>query len=412
MNDRQFDEIVRQKLESFRADDTEALWAGIQTKMAARRRRRFFVRISSIAASAAAVIALALLVFKDNDTKINTERISSVAIAEQIEDVMPAENIEIVEASSSDIATATTPMASETADASVPLMQEQLKKFANATAQAEPENVKTAAAIVEQEQTQISETLAAESEANVAEKAEIISEAIKTESPATTISEPASVNLWDDNLFANEEQPQAKRHITLAAATNAAQVKKNGGIAHAPAYTASAVGGYSNLIEETTTPRYSLPISFGLQSHFDLGKGFALGVGLQYSYLECSFDALVNKVYYKGTSNQLHYVGLNFNGYYDILQHPQFKIYARAGFLLDRLVYGRYVYESKVIKHTPNGVQLSANIGVGFEYDFLDFMGIYIEPMGNYFFNNNQPKSIRTEHPFIFSAEAGFRFRL
>jgi len=39
-------------------------------------------------------------------------------------------------------------------------------------------------------------------------------------------------------------------------------------------------------------------------------------------------------------------------------------------------------------------------------------MGIYIEPTVSHYFDNNQPKSIRTVQPTQFRMELGIRFRI
>ena len=49
-----------------------------------------------------------------------------------------------------------------------------------------------------------------------------------------------------------------------------------------------------------------------------------------------------------------------------------------------------------------------------FSHKFLvgNFLGIYIDPSLRYYFDNNQPKSIRTAQPLMFGFEMGLRARL
>ena len=58
------------------------------------------------------------------------------------------------------------------------------------------------------------------------------------------------------------------------------------------------------------------------------------------------------------------------------------------------------------------GVQWSANVGIGFEYRFLTFMGLYVDPRLTYYFDCGQPYSVRTEQPLQFNLEVGFRFHI
>ena len=57
-------------------------------------------------------------------------------------------------------------------------------------------------------------------------------------------------------------------------------------------------------------------------------------------------------------------------------------------------------------------VQWSANVGIGLEYRIWDFMGIYVDPRLTYFFDCDQPYSVRTEQPLQFNLELGFRFHI
>jgi hypothetical protein len=57
-------------------------------------------------------------------------------------------------------------------------------------------------------------------------------------------------------------------------------------------------------------------------------------------------------------------------------------------------------------------MQLSANIGMGAEFMVGKHLGIYIDPSLRYYFDNDQPKSIRTAQPLMFGFEMGLRARL
>ena len=63
-------------------------------------------------------------------------------------------------------------------------------------------------------------------------------------------------------------------------------------------------------------------------------------------------------------------------------------------------------------KGGTSGVQLSVLGGLGIEYGLNDFMGIYLDPNVRYYFDMNQPKSIRTQQPLNIGFELGLRFNL
>jgi hypothetical protein len=57
-------------------------------------------------------------------------------------------------------------------------------------------------------------------------------------------------------------------------------------------------------------------------------------------------------------------------------------------------------------------MQLSADLGMGVEFMLGRHLGIYLDPSIRYFFDNNQPKSIRTAQPLMFGFEMGLRAKL
>jgi hypothetical protein len=65
-----------------------------------------------------------------------------------------------------------------------------------------------------------------------------------------------------------------------------------------------------------------------------------------------------------------------------------------------------------VIPDKAGGFQFSAALGVGIEFKLSDKLGLYLDPSVRYYFHGNQPKSIRTDKPFMFTFDAGLRFDL
>jgi RNA polymerase sigma-70 factor (ECF subfamily) len=57
-------------------------------------------------------------------------------------------------------------------------------------------------------------------------------------------------------------------------------------------------------------------------------------------------------------------------------------------------------------------VQLSANLGIGAEFKLGQHLGLYVDPSLRYYFDNGQPKSIRTSQPLMLGFEMGLRVNL
>ena len=186
----------------------------------------------------------------------------------------------------------------------------------------------------------------------------------------------------------------------------------------------SAVSYYNGILP-ISEPRHYFPVSVGLELKYSfLNDRLGVGVGVNYTFLNSQYDALVsdmdNPFYYKyegSVEQSIHYIGVPLNFYVNILSGKRLTFYANAGCMMEKAVSVEYditdLVGTKYHKpFKPSGVQWSANIGLGLEYRFLSFMGIYVDPRLTYFFNCNQPYSVRTEQPLQFNLELGFRFHI
>ena len=101
--------------------------------------------------------------------------------------------------------------------------------------------------------------------------------------------------------------------------------------------------------------------------------------------------------------------------YFNIVQSKRVAFYVQAGGAVERSVSDQYRMteaNNNVITHREpaKGVQLSVSAGIGIEYWFTDFIGIYLDPTLRYYFDNYQAKSIRTDQPLQTGFELGMRF--
>ena len=169
---------------------------------------------------------------------------------------------------------------------------------------------------------------------------------------------------------------------------------------------------------------YGIPLSFGAGIKLRFTDRWSLGIGVNYSLLTSRFNGKYIKVNEDGTedlpvidkiSNRQHYIGIPLNVYYDIMKSKTVNFYAYAGGTVEKCIGNNYqVLTTPVIHHTeqPKGVQLSVNAGIGAEFMLGRHLGLYIDPSLRYYFNNGQPKSIRTAQPLMLGFEMGLRFNL
>lgn len=175
----------------------------------------------------------------------------------------------------------------------------------------------------------------------------------------------------------------------------------------------SAVG--ISIVERTSDIKYSLPFSIGVQLHIKLSDKLRLGTGVNYSYLRSKYDGLINKKPYS-IKQSLHYIGVPVNLYAIFPYNSKFGFYINAGGTIEKGIRAvndlKSYNDSYHFSNSISGFQYSINGGLGFEYKFNSVTGIYLEPNAVYYFNSDIPASIRTDQPFQFKVELGFRIHL
>jgi hypothetical protein len=104
---------------------------------------------------------------------------------------------------------------------------------------------------------------------------------------------------------------------------------------------------------------------------------------------------------------------------YDFLNNNKWSFYAAAGGMVEKGLWSVYVQNqnnpNSVITTTVsdkiNGWQYSVNTSVGGAYNIYKNAAIYFEPKLSYYFDNNQPISIRTVTNVVVGFEGGLRYK-
>ena len=174
-------------------------------------------------------------------------------------------------------------------------------------------------------------------------------------------------------------------------------------------------------VTETGNNSFGLPISLGIGARFDIAPKWSIGVGVNWSLLTRNFDGAFTKVEGNETPeytessirNTQHYIGIPVNVYYNIISNKHINFYTYAGGAVEKGLTNKFdILSSKsVYKEEIQGVQWSANLGLGVEFMFGKHLGLYLDPSVRYYFNCQQPKSIRTAQPFMLGLELGLRTR-
>jgi hypothetical protein len=110
----------------------------------------------------------------------------------------------------------------------------------------------------------------------------------------------------------------------------------------------------------------------------------------------------------------LHYIGIPVNVYGIVAQRENFIFYINGGAMIEKGLRAKYKFSSYKDSHSHSteidGLEFSINAGLGVEYKFADYMGLYFEPNIIYFTNSDVRYSIRTDQPLQIKAELGCRF--
>lgn len=182
--------------------------------------------------------------------------------------------------------------------------------------------------------------------------------------------------------------------------------------------TLSAVNtNYTSILatNDFTKKTYNDPLSFGLTVRKQLNKTLSMESGLVYTYLLSTFEN--SGVQRSEAKLHLHYIGIPVNLITELWENSKWEVYLSTGFMAEKGIQSLYVqsqyFGAEVVTTTAktniNGIQWSINGGVGVTYKIKRQLGIYFEPKFSRYFDNNQPVSARTDHPFVFGLSAGLR---
>ena len=160
---------------------------------------------------------------------------------------------------------------------------------------------------------------------------------------------------------------------------------------------------------------FSTPISAGINVQKEFNRWLSVGASLTYTLLRGEYQVHTADKSYIVNQNT-HYIGIPVSVYFRAVNTPYLTVYAVGGGALDKAVADEYICQLNDVatrQYVPvQGFQLSVYGGLGIEYKWSEWMGIYIEPTVSHYFENNQPKSIRTIQPTQFKMELGIRFRI
>lgn len=403
-NNADFDLQVKAMCEAAQEPAPAGAWGAISSRLAAAgaaapARRVWGWAAASLALAASVVLALVLFPLADRPAASSPERYLSQAVeAPAVSESAPVVSESVASAAA---ASGTSAEASGTSAST---------KEAPAAIKETPAAVQEAPATVQEAPDETKEVAAATAPA--ATKA---APAETKDTPAATKLAPAETDPFAAMAAEDARKSRQRRTATLYAGGSLASNNASEGTV---AYAASGLHTGKG-ISETSKSTYGLPLSIGAGIRIGLTDRLSISTGLDYSLLTRSFSA--NYTDGAGTiaadvRHTLQYIGVPLNLHCRILDIEGLRLYAFAGGEAE------YGFSNKYTVHAPDsdirvkgdtgGLQYSAAAGLGVEFRISDRLGIYLDPSARYYFDCRQPKSIRTEKPFLLVFDAGLRFNL
>lgn len=411
-NDNIFDESLRRKLSGAGEMPPERVWDGITSALDAapvgkgKPSRGKVLLLSGLGfASVAAAIAAFFL--------LRTPAVENIAgedmIAEVVETVEPVEpETAVAEVVASEIAKAVNP---ETAVAEV--VAPEIAEAVNpetAVAEALKESVDTTEMTTvetDEPETELAETFLDENESTTIDNESTTIEIIRNGEKRLTAD--AGESVYELCIGGNSFVGPGKK-------TEQIRMMSQGRF---------KIPTSTSVVENNDTDYYYLPMSFGVGIKFRILKWMDVGIGVNYTLLSkrvsgryYEYDSAGNLTRYCSTElkNSQHYIGVPLDIYFNIFGNEKWNTYASIGGCLEKCVLNHYsgTYDDIAISHNTlvEGIQTSVKAGLGVEYSPVRFLGIYLDPSLRYYFDNKQPRSIRTSQPLSFGVEAGVRFKL
>ena len=420
-----FSELFRQKLENHTLPVDDGAWDAIQKGIAVRKRRRM---IPLWWMSAAAVLVLSLLIFRFSDNELPKQLADNKTIERTAEKIVSGkQDAEIIFEKTKESKVTDKLTAQNEQRISVrPDKSENNTKIINQIADYIPENVND-------ESTEIAKAVIENAKAdndimqkpnNEGSSNDLLAE---NKEEKKTLTENEKINTleieqnepdWEDPL----KTTGSNEWVVLASLgsgrsssgspqfLNASNSDLYTGLLRAPGIkTAATILAPADF----SSRKFHAPLSFGLRAGKKLNDRVSLESGLVYTYLLTDLES----PNYAATLN-LHYLGIPLNAKVNVWTSRQWSVYASGGAMVEKGLRSIFVQEqymgNQTIRTTAStnidGFQWSVNAALGVAYNFAGTFDFYFEPGFSYYFDNDQPLSIRSDRQFAPGVEAGVRF--
>ena len=415
-----FSESIRQKLEGHQTPVEPALWDAIAAGITATKAKRRFPFVWWITTGLAA--AVALLLFVNIPINQNESTIASTTKSSVVEKSKPSESI-----------VQKNKIIASTLDNTILKINQTISEHEKTdnkiqTSKSEKPILKKEVIqneIVAVNNTKVDIEIPAETSAVLAQ----IENKSTKETPADTIvstpnSAPSEKLQLKKEDWTDPMKEKSSSNWELGAMVGSAgKSSTNTNLQSAPVFdytprmgivAAENASTYIFAPEDFSDKTFLAPVSAGFALARKISPVLSIESGFTYTYLLTMFknNSIDSKL-------NLHYIGLPMRVVYDFLNNNKWSFYAAAGGMIEKGLWSVYVqnqnYPNSIITTTVtdkiSGWQYSVNTSVGGTYNIYKNAAIYFEPKLSYYFDTDQPISIRTVTNVVVGFEGGLRYK-
>lgn len=409
--DNEFEKRIREIVGSYTETPDDELWDAIEKGIRAKRRIALVRKISIVCSAAAAVVAGLFFAFKsfyslppsESSVIVNLDNLESESVI--VADVVTDDAIDAV--------SAVIPNVGVNADEDV---KASLKASVSVSAGAS-ESVKTDIGVVADIES------GADYEAESGAQSEVVNAAETPESLNT--EEIYKYNLYMAGNGSDSRVSKASNGGVVVSASGNLSVF---GASAEKGYQGGGIPGFSygdgkdvsrfQGISPVSKPTHSIPVSAALEVGYSfLNDMLAVGTGVSYTYMSSRYEAVVDDSFQADVFQSVHYIGIPLTFTYNFVRTDHFFVYATLGGSVEKAVKVSYTLKdlSNSVSYRNGdfpGVDCSAMLGVGVEYRFLKYMGVYLNPRVSWYFIEKSPYSALRENPIQVSFQLGLRFHI
>lgn len=406
-----FAEAIRSKLANHSMPVDDAMWKGIQQKMAPKRRVLPFWLISSL--SAAAGLALLFTVgtkLLQNNNQPESVNLMAEKGIDRNSDIVAEELIAETENAIADNKTAT-----ESSTEVQPIRKNEVPVKEEVPVKNDVPVKKEVPA-----QKEVPVQIASENHENK----EIIDASNEVKSLDKEIVKQSQLLVEASNDWTKEvvKRPGVQMAAGIGSGISGTSALFTGGKSYD--YLSESMADVANVAVNIRAPNdysekeYLPPVTVGLLFRKSFADKLAVESGVMYSYLLTKMS---------GTSwgdghaeMHLHYLGIPLNIVTNLMKDPKWEINFSLGGMVEKGLWSVYnQYEdwgvgthNTEVEEKIDGFQFSAHASIGFSYRIDKKSALFLDPKLSYYFEGDQPFSIRTEMPLQLGVNAGIRFDL